>query len=47
MGVSEQGTEDNIWIKEKGSKTNEIWGFHRSDDNDDVLLGLGAMWTGW
>jgi hypothetical protein len=25
----------------------EIWDFHGGNDNDDVLLGLGAMWTGW
>jgi hypothetical protein len=28
-------------------QTNEIWGFHGGDDIDDVLLGLGAVWTGW
>jgi hypothetical protein len=24
----------------------EIWGFHEGDDIDDVLLGLGVVWTG-
>jgi hypothetical protein len=24
----------------------EIWGFDGGDDNDDVLLGLGVVWTG-
>jgi hypothetical protein len=29
----------------------EIYGFHSGDNNndydDDVLLGLGVVWTGW